>query len=285
MFPFTLILLMRLSLLGQILNPGFESWTFGVPDNWQVDNGGGMVPVTRSIIAHSDSFSVKGASVLPPSSSHAWPPVIVSGSDGEGFPISYRPTSLNGFYIYSPGPYRDTFYVRVTLTAYDTVSGEDMVIGYGFFRTNATTSSWADFSANIDYSSDAVPEVAHIRAEIGVNLNVGQSYFYLDDLSFTPVVGVQDPEENLPSKYALSQNFPNPFNPNTTIRFSLPQSNYVTMKVFNVLGEEVASLVSQVLLAGAHTADWNAGKMESGIYFYRIRAGAFSDVKKMLYLK
>jgi len=173
----------------------------------------------------------------------------------------------------------------VTLTAYDTVSGEDMVIGYGFFRTNATTSSWADFSANIDYSSDAVPEVAHIRAEIGVNLNVGQSYFYLDDLSFTPVVGVQDPEENLPSKYALSQNFPNPFNPNTTIRFSLPQSNYVTMKVFNVLGEEVASLVSQVLLAGAHTADWNAGKMESGIYFYRIRAGAFSDVKKMLYLK
>ena len=90
---------------------------------------------------------------------------------------------------------------------------------------------------------------------------------------------------NLPTHFSLEQNYPNPFNPKTTIRFSLPQSNYVTMKVFNLLGQEVARLVSAGLSAGTHTTEWNAGKMESGVYFYRIRAGTFSDVKEMILLK
>ncbi|HRE11426.1 MAG TPA: T9SS type A sorting domain-containing protein, partial [Ignavibacteria bacterium] len=89
----------------------------------------------------------------------------------------------------------------------------------------------------------------------------------------------------IPNYYSLAQNYPNPFNPTTSIKFSVPKAVNVSLKIFDVLGREVATLVNEVKQPGFHTADFNASNMASGIYFYRIDAGEFTSVKKMMLVK
>ncbi len=85
--------------------------------------------------------------------------------------------------------------------------------------------------------------------------------------------------------YSLSQNYPNPFNPSTAIGYSLPQTAVVSLRIFNTLGEEVVSLVSEQKEAGYHQTTWNASNVPSGIYFYRLRVGDFTETKKMILLR
>jgi|GEM_PF-2519102 len=89
----------------------------------------------------------------------------------------------------------------------------------------------------------------------------------------------------LPTAYALNQNFPNPFNPSTAIRFQLPKESYVTLKVFNLLGEQVSSIVNGYLPAGYHEYKFDASNLATGIYIYRIQAGDFISTKKMTLIK
>ena len=89
----------------------------------------------------------------------------------------------------------------------------------------------------------------------------------------------------IPNHFALEQNYPNPFNPSTTIEFSLARSGYVSLQVFNILGEEVAMLVNEELNVGTYTTQWDASGVTSGVYFYQLRAGTFVDTKKLLLLK
>ena len=92
-------------------------------------------------------------------------------------------------------------------------------------------------------------------------------------------------EASLPSEFMLNQNYPNPFNPSTTISFALPRASYVTLKVFNLKGEEVANLVSKQLPAGRHQTQWNAGGFASGVYFYRLQADDFFETQKLILLR
>jgi hypothetical protein len=88
-----------------------------------------------------------------------------------------------------------------------------------------------------------------------------------------------------PQSYSLEQNYPNPFNPSTKIRFSIPEQGLVTLKVFNLLGEEVASLINTEMSAGSYEADFKGTEISSGIYFYTLTAGNFVSTKKMILLK
>ncbi|UCF64818.1 MAG: T9SS type A sorting domain-containing protein, partial [bacterium] len=81
------------------------------------------------------------------------------------------------------------------------------------------------------------------------------------------------------------QNYPNPFNPMTIIKFNLPKSCEVTLKIYNILGEEVETLLSAFLYSGLYSKQWNAAEMPGGIYYYRIQAGNYREVKKMILLK
>ncbi len=92
-------------------------------------------------------------------------------------------------------------------------------------------------------------------------------------------------DELIPNDFVLEQNYPNPFNPTTIIRFGLPQQSKVTLKVYNVLGREVATLVDQVRPAGYHLVHWNAGHLASGFYFTRMEAGSKVLLNKMLLVK
>ena len=100
----------------------------------------------------------------------------------------------------------------------------------------------------------------------------------------TTVTGIEN-ENVLPTEFILSQNYPNPFNPSTTINYEIPKSSLVTLKVYDVLGREVATLVNEEKQAGRYNVTFNASKYSSGVYFYRITAGDFSQIKKMVLLK
>jgi len=88
-----------------------------------------------------------------------------------------------------------------------------------------------------------------------------------------------------PGKFELSQNYPNPFNPATTISFSLPESGNVRLMVYNLLGEQIADLINEVKEAGIHTINFDASKLNSGIYIYRIEFGGYAQSRKMTFIK
>ena len=107
-------------------------------------------------------------------------------------------------------------------------------------------------------------------------------------LRYSPAVPVgvgAEPWPQLPAQYALLQNFPNPFNPTTRIRYTLPVSGYVTIKVYDLLGRNVATLVDEFQTAGEKFIDLDAGGLSSGVYFYQMKAGEFTDTEKLVILR
>jgi hypothetical protein len=104
-------------------------------------------------------------------------------------------------------------------------------------------------------------------------------------LKFFASAATAAPAEELPQTSMLFQNFPNPFNPSTAIRYQLAASSFVTIRVFDVLGREVATLLSEQQTPGHHTLRWDASRFPSGTYFYRLEAGGMSETKRMIILK
>lgn len=98
-------------------------------------------------------------------------------------------------------------------------------------------------------------------------------------------VGVEKEDDNIVDNYSLSQNYPNPFNPSTQIKFAIKESGMVSLKVFDVLGREVATLVNNEYAAGNYSVDFNAAGLSSGIYFYRLESGSFVQTNKMILIK
>jgi len=91
--------------------------------------------------------------------------------------------------------------------------------------------------------------------------------------------------EERPSEISLSQNYPNPFNPSTNISFELPQAGIVQLKIYNLLGQEVANLVDGRMNSGNHSVNFDASQFSSGVYIYRLAAGNQSITKKMMLIK
>ncbi len=99
------------------------------------------------------------------------------------------------------------------------------------------------------------------------------------------ITAVVAPVGSIPSEYKLEHNFPNPFNPSTTIGFTLPKDDHVQLKVYDVLGNEVATLINGLLKAGKHEVKFSANDLSSGIYFYSLKAKNFKQTYKMVLIK
>ena len=97
--------------------------------------------------------------------------------------------------------------------------------------------------------------------------------------------GITGNGTNLPDKFELSQNYPNPFNPVTKINYAIPKQSVVTVKVFDMLGREVAVLVNEQKAAGYYSIDFDATALSSGVYIYKMKAGEYVQTKKMVLLK
>lgn len=107
-------------------------------------------------------------------------------------------------------------------------------------------------------------------------------YYYYNCFN---LIGINPVGSTVPEQYSLSQNYPNPFNPTTNIIFELPKQGFVKLTLFDALGREVKVLVNQEMSSGKFNVDWNASDFPSGIYFYRLEAGSFTDTRKMVLVK
>ena len=168
------------------------------------------------------------------------------------------------------------------------VSGTNIFAGTldGVFLSTDNGSNW--IGVNNGLSSTVVLSLL----VSGTNIFAGT----LDGGVFTSalsdiITDVKEISNSIPNNFVLSQNYPNPFNPSTIINFSLPKASFVTLKIYDVLGKEVATLVNEELKAGSYKFNFNANNLTSGIYFYRLQvytpvhAGNFTQTKKMILLR
>jgi hypothetical protein len=126
----------------------------------------------------------------------------------------------------------------------------------------------------------AIIDQGNAITEIHENNNKG-----FNVLGASSVVSTDDENYNIPDKYMLYQSFPNPFNPSTTIKYSIPIGDIVNIKVYDILGKEVVKLVNEYKPAGTYSVEFNGSKFASGVYFYRLQTGSFVEAKKMMLLK
>jgi hypothetical protein len=137
------------------------------------------------------------------------------------------------------------------------------------------------FGNNHVRNIDDADTIATIAEDFGsINPKYYRAWDYTKHTNSVDRVG-----SGIPAVYSLDQNYPNPFNPTTTIKYSLPTTGKVMLTVFNVLGQEVMTLVNGVQNAGTYSASFDASRLASGMYLYRIEAGSFSAVKKMMLVK
>lgn len=151
-----------------------------------------------------------------------------------------------------------------------------------------------DTIINISQSEgfDAEPRVSYIFSNDTVFVAVlwkhtqfGKTDIWMARTPFNPIISGVEKEEKQVSSFRLLQNYPNPFNPSTVLSYKLPISSLVTIKVYDVLGREVQTLVDERQNAGNHSVTFSASNLPSGVYFYRLQAGNYSATKKLLLLK
>jgi len=144
---------------------------------------------------------------------------------------------------------------------------------FGYLNSGYTTT----YDVDVDKFND-LDKAVYSQSYYGWNVER-----WIFDGSLGVLVSVKRIEEGtLPSTFALHQNYPNPFNPTTTIAFDVKENSHVTLALYDVLGREVAKLVDKSMPPGSYTVRFDASQLAGGIYFYRLKAGNFSETKKMV---
>jgi hypothetical protein len=153
--------------------------------------------------------------------------------------------------------------------------------------TKILEGSLSDFSLSLDGTNNSIQHTSDggyiITGSTASYLNENRNILLIKVDS--DVTSIKYNKNTIPVKFQLNQNYPNPFNPSTTIEFSLPKSEFVELKVFNILGKEVSTLVSNKLNQGNHTYTFDGKSLASGIYYYQLTAGTYRKVKKMILLR
>jgi hypothetical protein len=267
----------------QIPNPGFENWTNGEPDGWVTSNVAPVaVTVTQATLAHSGTSSAKGTVISLGIANLG--PVIANGAGGHGSTISQRYATFSGWYQFT-GAGGDMFGINVIFGPVINDTGT----AHGAEKLGPTT-GWTQFTIPMTYYRPLPVDTAYIQflcvgPVTGADVHVG-SFFYIDDIEFSGTNDVKEASSTRPEQYNLEQNYPNPFNPSTNVRFSLPTEQTVTLKVFDGLGREVATVLDhKTTPAGTYEIPVNLGSHASGVYFYRLQAGGFAQTRAMSLVK
>lgn len=201
---------------------------------------------------------------------------VVSGGIQAGDSLYFYSRSATG------STYPDS--IRVMYSANDSVP-EGTWTELGRFKTNTTT-GWElrGFPAPTS-SANGRFAIRYCVANGGPS-GANSDYIGVDFIQIIrPSIGINKFETGIPTEYKLEQNYPNPFNPVTMIKFSVPKSGNITLKVFNLIGKEVAVVVDENLSAGYYEVDFDASNMPSGIYFYKLEANNFTATKKMILIR
>ena len=155
-----------------------------------------------------------------------------------------------------------------------------------FINVNGIRADTVRFDANLNTWLELSRNVNLVQGNNTIQMELSWGWMDIDYIAVpsTLFASAEGPPD-LPVSFSLQQNYPNPFNPSTTIKFSIPQSDKVTLRLFNVLGQQVALLVNDYLPVGSHSTQWNASNFPSGMYFYRLQARGFTETKRMMLLK
>ncbi len=184
------------------------------------------------------------------------------------------------------------FWTRYDLEAgydfgYVEISSDNGSTWQSVTAVNGTNLTWTEYSYDVTQYANASTQVK-IRFRLNSDVFITGQGWWVDDIKLTNyclgTVGTPG-LSNVPKTYAIGQNYPNPFNPVTVIKFQLPQPEDVSIKVFDLLGREVAVLLDERKEPGYYEVSFDGGNMASGLYFYRIKAGSFTETKKMILIK
>jgi Secretion system C-terminal sorting domain len=274
------LLVIAATAFGQIPNSGFENWSNNIPDSW-LPNNALAATITQSTISYKGKYAVRGEVMLYKTT--VLYPFVSAGTGGIGFATSGRPASLQGYYQLSPIG-SDVFGVTVFLYS-GGMTGT--IVGGGAATFPNAVSAYTQFTVPITYYNSSTVDYCKTTFLISNSnsVNVG-SYFLLDEITFSNSVGTGvSTEAQAPVVFALRQNYPDPFNPSTNISFSVPTTSFVTLSIFDALGREVSVVVSEVLPVGNYSRQWNAIGVPSGVYFYRLQTGSFTETRKLLLLR
>ncbi len=275
------------------------TWTSGNVGNVRIDYKTSPAGAWQTIVASTPSASGSYAWVVPNAPTSQARIRISDASDtnpidsSNGFfsitvaGISTQPSVLSLGHVGVGSSRSDT--IRIFNNGTATLVISSISTSSGVFvpgRTSFSISPSSSDTLSVSFSPIAI-QTYNDTLRINTNAPTSPTFVELSGVGDNPN---SVPEEGLPTAFALAQNYPNPFNPSTTISYSLPAESFVSLTLYNTLGQEVAELVNQLQTAGRYTVTF-AGRdkrgvdLSSGIYFYRLRAGSFVDMKKMLLLK
>jgi hypothetical protein len=205
----------------------------------------------------------------------------ITWTTGPQIPVGYAGISRPGGTAFA-----DRFYV---------VGGERSVglQSDSMWIYSISTNTWTGFGGKPTAVSNMCASVTSRKINDTVRVFVAGGYLAsavgtpnLDFFGCGPTLtGIVWNQQSAPTAYKLSQNYPNPFNPVTKINYALPKSGFVTLKVYDMLGREVVSLVNENKVSGNYSVDFNASSLTSGVYFYRLEVNGFVDTKKMMLIK
>ncbi|MGB5289083.1 MAG: T9SS type A sorting domain-containing protein [Ignavibacteriaceae bacterium] len=189
--------------------------------------------------------------------------------------------------------------INLMIPLFDDGTNGDKTAGDQIFTTTVTFPAYTTFLVSykfgINYGDAANNQGGNDNENaIGANhqFNLFATAWFCETLDTFGIMGLKDfvtdvenDIETLPTAYALDQNFPNPFNPATKINFSVPVEGFVSLDVYNSIGQRVATLVNETKTAGTYEVNFNAANLSSGIYFYKLTSGNFTETKKMILMK
>jgi len=213
---------------------------------------------------------------------------------GSALSIKGDPNASGGYFVDVPTNAPGTT-ITWTFTNYAGAGTYEIAIGYNLFydtpkgqfiNVNGVRIGEVMFDGPIKVWQEKKINVNLIEGQNTVQMEMSWGWMYVDYLAVpSNVVTSVASSEQIPLQFALEQNYPNPFNPSTTIRYSIAKSEHVRLIVYDVLGRKIASLIDEVQNPGIYSINFNASNLSSGVYFYRIEAGMYSDTKRMILLK
>jgi hypothetical protein len=224
------------------------------------------------------------STLLVASNSPSSPDTIKVSGFGFGIPAMQFNTKAIFFGNVKVGTFKDTT-VTITNTGNDTLKISNITSSRSTFTARPTIKNIPPGQSLKDTLRFAPITVGADSALLVIQNNSGSSPDTIKVAGVAiPTTSVENIGE-IPTEYALYQNYPNPFNPATTISFSLPSKSFVSLKVYDALGREVSTILNEELSAGTYSKQWNAADLPSGVYFYCLQTGSFTETKKLVLLK
>ncbi len=269
----------------QVYNPFTDTWRVlsGLTNVFPVNISASQAECTGNYIVVAGGFNSNAYNMV-------FRGYIISGVlDSLDWPIDSSTATPFGTGVYRIGGGKFGNYM-VFGPALSTTSCINQIWGYDVFLNK-----WTRFLPNtLDVASRTNIAVKHTADSLyfylfgGITRDTAGIHFINTSEKYStgnPVIGIAGKNNDIPHEYVLKQNYPNPFNPSTKIEYSVPEKSFVIIRLYDILGREINTIVNEFKIEGKYTVEFDGSHLPSGVYFYRLTAGDFKSTKKMVLLK